>query len=107
MFLFVPFLFRLHFSHEKIYSLPTDFPYNTKMRFIFILLSFTAALLTLLIIALTVLSLSTGGGSVLLPGLGIIISLPLVILLLIFVDAVIVLLALLFGRLDKKNNLYK
>ncbi|HXG84418.1 MAG TPA: hypothetical protein VNI84_10355 [Pyrinomonadaceae bacterium] len=77
------------------------------MRFIFILLSFIAVLLTLLIIALTVLSLSVGGGSVLLPGLGIIISLPLVILLLVFVDAGIILLALLFRRLDKKNNLYK
>ncbi|MDQ3322763.1 MAG: hypothetical protein M3525_10115 [Acidobacteriota bacterium] len=77
------------------------------MRFIFVLLSIIAAILTLLIIGLTILSLSAGGGSILLPGFGLIISLPLVILLLVFVDVVIILLALLFNRLDKKDNLYR
>lgn len=77
------------------------------MRFIFVLLSIIAAILTLLIIGLTILSLSAGGGSIFLPGFGLIISLPLVILLLVFVDVVIILLALLFNRLDKKDNLYR
>ena len=46
------------------------------MRFIFIALTIVAALLTIFIISLTVLSIAVGGGNILFPGLGLVVSLP-------------------------------
>ena len=60
------------------------------MRFIFILLLITAVLLTIIVVGLTILSILSGGGSVLFPGLGLVVALPLLIVLLAAVDAAII-----------------
>ena len=73
------------------------------MRFIFILLAIVAALMTILIVGLTILSILSGGGSVLFPGLGLVVSLPFLILLLVFADIIIIILALLVRRLSEKG----
>ncbi len=73
------------------------------MRFIFILLAIVAALLTILIVGLTIFSILSGGGSVLFPGLGLVVSLPFLILLLVFADTIIIILALLVRRLSEKG----
>ena len=75
------------------------------MRVIFITLTIIAALLTILIVGLTILSIAVGGGNILFPGLGLVVSLPGLIILLAIVDAAIILLALLFRRLSLKNKL--
>ena len=73
------------------------------MRFIFILLAIVAALLTILIVGLTILSILSGGGSVLFSGLGLVVSLPFLILLLVFADTIVIILALLVRRLSEKG----
>lgn len=60
-----------------------------------------AAILTILIIGLTILSIISGGGNVIFPGLGLIVSLPFLIFLLLIVDALIIFLAFLIKPTDK------
>jgi hypothetical protein len=72
------------------------------MRIIFILLTIVAAFLMILVVGLTVISIAIGGGSILFPGLGVVVSLPLVIVLLAAVDALIIFLALLFKRMSEQ-----
>jgi hypothetical protein len=73
------------------------------MRVIFILLSIAAALLSILILGLIVLSISVGGGNVLFPGLGLVVAMPLIIFLLLMLDAAIIALAFLIRRLSLKK----
>jgi hypothetical protein len=73
------------------------------MRFLFILFSIIAACLTLLTLGLIVLSIISGGGNVLFPGLGLVISLPFIIVLLAIADALIILLAFLFRSAGRKS----
>lgn len=73
------------------------------MRFLFILFTIIAACLTLLTLGLIVLSITSGGGNVLFPGLGLVISLPFIIALLAIADALIIFLALLFRSSGKKS----
>ena len=79
------------------------FPLFKIMRVIFILLTVIATLLSILIIALIVLSIESGGGNVLLPGLGLVISLPFIIFLFLIADAAIIGLAFLIRRLSLKK----
>ena len=72
------------------------------MRIIFILLTIVAAFLMILVVGLTVISIAIGGGSILFPGLGVVVSLPLVIVLLAAVDTLIIFLALLFKRMSEQ-----
>ncbi len=71
------------------------------MRFIFILPAIVATLLTILIVGLTILSILRI--SILIPGLGLVVITPFLILLLAIVDAVIIILALLARRLSGKD----
>lgn len=80
------------------------FLYNASMRFIFVLLAIAAALLTVLIVGLTIVSILSGGGSVLFPGLGLVVSLPFLILLLALFDALLIILALLIKRMSEKYS---
>ncbi len=58
------------------------------MRIIFISLTAIAALLTILIIGLTIILIANGGGvSIVLPGLGLIVSLSFILVLLAAIDA--------------------
>ncbi len=58
------------------------------MRIIFILLTIIAALLTILVIGLTIILIANGGGiSIVLPGLGLIVSLSFILVLLAAIDA--------------------
>jgi hypothetical protein len=75
------------------------------MRIIFIFLTIIAAFLTILVIGLTIVSIAVGGGSVLFPGLGLVVSLPFIIVLLAIVDALIIFLALLFRRMSRQAKL--
>lgn len=70
------------------------------MRFVFILLAVVAVLLTVLIVALTILSILSGGGNVLFPGLGLVVSLPFLILVLAAVDVAIIILTLWAWRIN-------
>jgi hypothetical protein len=70
------------------------------MRFIYIFLSLIAALLTLLVIGLTLLVLIYGRFNLLLPGLGLVIDGWSVIVSLAIVDAVIISLALIAKKLS-------
>ena len=80
--------------------------YNLKMRIIFILLTIMAALLTILIIGLTIFLVANGGGvSIVLPGLGLIVSLSFILVLLAAIDALIIFLALLFRRMSKQQRI--
>jgi hypothetical protein len=79
------------------------FPYNAEMRFLFILLLIVAAFLSVLIIGLTIVSILSGGGSILFPGLGLIVSLPIFIGLLLIFDAAIICLAFLIRKMSKKR----
>ncbi len=75
------------------------------MRIIFISLTAIAALLTILIIGLTIILIANGGGvSIVLPGLGLIVSLSFIIVLLAAIDALIIFLALLFRRMSKQQR---
>ncbi len=77
-----------------------------KMRIIYILLAIIAAILTITVIGLIILLLANGGGvSIVLPGLGLVISLSLVIMVLAAFDAVIIFLALLFRRMSKQREI--
>ncbi|MGC2235417.1 MAG: hypothetical protein WA584_04620 [Pyrinomonadaceae bacterium] len=73
------------------------------MRFLFILFTIIAACLALLTLGLIVLSIISGGGNILFPGLGLVISIPFIIILLAIVDALIILLALLLRSSYKKS----
>jgi len=73
------------------------------MRVIFILLTVAATLLSILIFGLIVLSISVGGGNVLLPGLGLVIAIPFIIFVLLTLDAAIITLAFLIRRLSLKK----
>ncbi|CAN5694695.1 hypothetical protein BH24ACI1_BH24ACI1_11490 [soil metagenome] len=76
------------------------------MRIIFILLTIMAALLTILIIGLTIILVANGGGvSIVLPGLGLIVSLSFILVLLAAIDALIIFLALLFRRMSKQQRI--
>ncbi len=76
------------------------------MRIIFILLTIIAAFLTILVVGLTIVLIANGGGvSIVLPGLGLIISLSFVIVLLTLMDAVIIFLALLFKRMNEQHKI--
>jgi len=76
------------------------------MRIIFILLTIMAALLTILIIGLTIFLVANGGGvSIVLPGLGLIVSLSFILVLLAAIDALIIFLALLFRRMSKQQRI--
>ncbi|MET0753460.1 MAG: hypothetical protein ABWZ66_08810 [Pyrinomonadaceae bacterium] len=73
------------------------------MRFLFILFTIIAICLTLLTFGLIVLAIISGGGNVFFPGLGLVVSLPFIVVLLAIADALIILLALLFRSLSKKS----
>jgi hypothetical protein len=73
------------------------------MRVIFILLTIAATLLSILIAGLIILSISVGGGNVLLPGFGLVIALPFFIFVLMIIDAAIIALAFLIRRLSLKK----
>lgn len=73
------------------------------MRVIFILLTIAATLLSVLILALIILSIISGGGNVLLPGLGLVIAIPFIIFVLLMIDALIIALAFLIRRLSLKK----
>ena len=73
------------------------------MRFIYIFLAVTAVILTMLIVGLIFLSVQAGGGNLLLPGLGLVIWMPLVIILFAVVDAAIIFLALFFRSQNRKK----
>lgn len=76
------------------------------MRIIFILLTIIAALLTILVIGLTIILIANGGGiSIVLPGLGLIVSLSFILVLLAAIDALIIFLALLFRRMSKQQRI--
>jgi hypothetical protein len=65
-----------------------------------------AALLTILIIGLTIFLVANGGGvSIVLPGLGLIVSLSFILVLLAAIDALIIFLALLFRRMSKQQRI--
>jgi hypothetical protein len=65
-----------------------------------------AALLTILIIGLTIILVANGGGvSIVLPGLGLIVSLSFILVLLAAIDALIIFLALLFRRMSKQQRI--
>jgi hypothetical protein len=87
------------------FPIQAKFSYNVWMRSIFILLSIFAALLTILIVGLTIVSIAVGGGSVLFPGLGLVVSLPFLIVLLAVFDAAIIFLAMLFGRISRQQKM--
>lgn len=70
------------------------------MRFLFFTISSVAAVLSFIIVALTVLSILSGGGNLLFPGLGLVVSLPFIIALLVIFDAALIALALLVRRLS-------
>ncbi len=76
------------------------------MRIIFIILTIIAAFLTILVVGLTIILIANGGGvSIVLPGLGLIVSLPLIIVLLAALDALVIFLALLFRRIGKQQRI--
>jgi branched-subunit amino acid permease len=64
------------------------------MRFIFIPLLIAALLLTIIIVGLTIFSILSGGGNILFPGLGLVVSLPFLIMLLAAFDVAIIVLTL-------------
>lgn len=70
------------------------------MRFVFFFLIIVAAGLSVLIIGLTLFLIFKGGVNIILPGPGLVVSLPAVILLLGVIDLVIILLA----RLVRSKN---
>jgi len=76
------------------------------MRIIYILLTIKAAFLTILVIGLTIILIANGGGvNLLIPGLGLVISLSFVIVVLAVIDVVIILLALLSRRISRQQKM--
>ena len=73
------------------------------MRVIFYLLVIFASLLSLFILAAVVVALVYGSFNVLLPGLGLIINFPAVIIPLLVIDALLIALAFLIWRLSLKK----
>jgi hypothetical protein len=81
-----------------VYHLPLFF-----MRVIFNLLVVLASLLSLFILAALLLALIYGEFNILLPGLGLIINFPAIIIPLLIIDALIIALAFLIRRLSLKK----
>ena len=79
--------------------------FGFEMRFVFTFLVIIAALLSILIIGLTIFSIMSGGGvNFLFPGLGLVISLWFIVLLLAVIDFVIILLAFLARSMSRKDK---
>lgn len=73
------------------------------MRIIFNLLVVLASLLSIFILAAVVFAFIYGGFNILLPGLGLVITFPAIIVPLLIIDAVIIALAFLIRRMSLKK----
>jgi hypothetical protein len=75
------------------------------MRIISILLGVIAVLLTFTVVGLTIFSIAIGGGNVLFPGLGLVVSLPFLIVLLTIIDVLIISFALILRKISKQQKM--